>query len=123
VAEFLYPDQSNQIIGAAIEVHKELGPGYVEKIYHAALEHEFFLRSIPYETEKCIKVPYKGVILADYLLDLVVDNLIVVELKVVEEFVPKHQSQVLSYLKASRLRLGILLNFGAGRIQIKRVIL
>jgi GxxExxY protein len=123
VPEFLYPDLSNQIIGAAIEVHKELGPDYQEKIYHLALEHEFLLRSIPYENEKCIKVPYKGVILADSSLDLVVDNLIVVELKAVDDFAPKHQSQVLSYLKASRLRLGILLNFGAGRIQVKRIIL
>ena len=112
------------IIGAAIEVHRELGPGFLEGIYRRALAYELSLQGVAIEQEKEIVVPYKDIRIPGQRLDLLVSGRIVVELKCVEEFAPIHQAQIISYLKATGLRLGLLLNFKTQLLKdgVKRVV-
>ena len=123
----MYPEQelTRQIIEAAIEVHRRLGPGYLESIYHEALKHEFTLRQIPFESEKTITVRYKDVIVGEHRLDFLVAGRIVVELKAVSNFHEAFRAQVISYLKATDLKVGLILNFGKPRLRdgITRVVL
>ena len=103
---------SSKIIGAAIEVHKVLGPGLLESSYQKCLCHELRLRGIPFEHEKPLPLVYKGEKLdGGYQMDLVVQNAIIVELKSCEKLEPIHEAQLLTYLKLSGLKLGLLLNF------------
>ncbi|MCB9420673.1 MAG: GxxExxY protein [Ardenticatenaceae bacterium] len=117
---------SNEIIGAAIEVHKQLGPGLLESAYEECLAYEFTLRQIPFERQKPLPVVYKGVQLdVGYRLDLLVGGLVVVELKAVEKFAPIHEAQMITYLKLTNCKLGLLLNFNVRLMKngIKRVAL
>ena len=101
-----------QINGAAIEVHKTLGPGLYEKVYHECLKQELLLRNISFETEKKILINYKNIEFeTDFRCDLIVENSIVVELKSVEEINPIHEAQILTYMKLLNIPKGILLNF------------
>src|SRR6516165_616802 len=102
---------ARKVIGAAIEVHRLLGPGFIESIYRRALCHELSLLGIPYEEEKPILVPYKDIRIPGQKLDILVSSRIILELKTVEEFAPIHMAQLISYLKATGLRLGFLINF------------
>ena len=103
---------TDRIIGCAIEVHKHLGPGLLEGTYEECLCHELTLNSIPYERQKTLPVVYKGItIAAAYRLDILVDDKIVVELKSVEKLLPVHDAQLLTYLKLTGRRTGLLLNF------------
>ena len=103
---------SRDVIGAAIEVHKALGPGLLESAYEECLCHEFSLRNIQYVRQSSIPVKYKGVNLeCGYRMDLLVENRIVVELKSVEKLMPIHDSQLLSYLRLSKCKVGLLINF------------
>lgn len=123
MSNYLYKELSYAVIGAAIEVHKELGPGFPEAVYQASLEQELTLREIRYTSQFHIPVRYKNVVVADYYLDLVVDNKIDIELKAVSEPASIHEAQTLTYFKASGLRLGLLFNFGQKSLQTKRIIL
>ena len=117
---------SNLIIGAAIEVHKSLGAGLLESAYEACLAYEFMQRGIPFEQQKPLPVIYKGNRLeCGYRLDFLVDNLVIVELKSISMFNPVHEAQVITYLKLSKLKLGMLLNFNVRLMKegIKRVAL
>ena len=117
---------SNLIIGAAIEVHRHLGPGLLENAYQAAVEFELALRNIPFERQKELPVVYKGHSLdLDYRLDLLVAGLVVVELKSVQNLDAVHEAQLLTYLRISRCKLGLLLNFNVKLMRdgIKRVAL
>ena len=102
---------ARQVIGAAIEVHRLLGPGFLESIYRRALCHELSLRGIPFESEKELLVPFKDIQIPGQRYDILVAGRILVELKTVDAFAPIHQAQLLSYLKATGLRLGFLINF------------
>ncbi len=103
---------SKEIIGAAIEVHKVLGPGLMESAYQASLAQEFSLRNIEFEKEKALPLEYKGIKLdCGYRLDFLVGGLVVVELKAVEKVLPIHHAQLLTYLKLLNLKLGLILNF------------
>ncbi|MCA0456022.1 MAG: GxxExxY protein [Chloroflexi bacterium] len=104
-------DLAHSVIGAAIEVHRELGPGFLESIYEAALCHELELREIPHVRQAIIQVSYKGVDLGDNRVDLIVDNRLIVELKAVDEINNIHFAQVKSYLKVTNRILGLLINF------------
>ncbi len=105
-------DLTHKIIGAAIEVHRQLGPGLLESAYEECLAREFFLRSISFERQKPIPVIYKGIKLdCGYRIDLLVDRRIVVELKSIELIAPVHESTVLTYLKLSGNACGLLINF------------
>lgn len=123
MADLVYKELAYAVTGAAMEVHSLLGPGFPEAVYQAALERELSLRRIPFVAQKHIQVCYKDAVIADYYLDLVVDNSIDVELKAVDQLAPVHQSQVLSYLKASGLKLGLLMNFGEARLRFQRIVL
>ncbi|MCX7855588.1 MAG: GxxExxY protein [Anaerolineae bacterium] len=117
---------SNRIIGAALEVHRQLGPGLLESAYEECLAYELSLSNIPFERQKPVPVVYKGIRLdCGFRVDLLVGNLVVVELKAVDALMPVHQAQVLTYLKLTGCRLGLLINFNVVRLRegIKRVVL
>jgi len=103
---------SSKIIGAAIEVHKAIGPGLLESTYEECICHELNLRSLSLERQKSLAVQYKGLKLdCGYRLDVVVENSIILELKSCERIEPIHRAQLLTYLKLSGLNLGLILNF------------
>jgi GxxExxY protein len=107
---------TGQIIECAIEVHRALGPGLREKTYDEALAIEMLERRMVFERQVRIPVQYKGHLVGEYGLDFVVGNTVVVEVKAVERFEPVFEAQILSYLRASGLRLGLLLNFNSHRV-------
>lgn len=103
---------SEQVIGAAIEVHRELGPGVLEHSYEASLQHELGLRGISSLRQVLLPLTYKGLVIPDaYRIDLLVEDKIVVELKTVETLKQVHTAQVLTYLRMSKKSLGLLINF------------
>ena len=117
---------THEIIGAAIAVHRELGPGKPEAAYEGALGHELGLRGVAHRIQRPVPVVYKGVKLeCGYRLDLLVANTVVVEVKSVDLVNPVHRAQVLTYLKLSTIRLGILINFNSKLIKdgMKRIVL
>jgi GxxExxY protein len=110
-------DLSYKIVGCAIEVHKHLGPGLLESIYHECLRQEFFLRGINYKSQLFVPIDYKGVALkADYRLDFLVEDEIVFELKAMEGILPVHEAQLLTYMKLLQKGKGILINFNCANI-------
>ena len=116
---------SNRIIGACIAVHSALGPGLLESAYEACLCHELSLAAIPFERQRALPVRYKGVALdCGYRLDVVVDNLVVIEIKAVDALQPVHTAQLLTYLKLTGISLGLLINFNVTRVGlgVKRVV-
>lgn len=109
---------SSKIIGAAIEVHKALGPGLLESAYEECLCHELALRGVSFERQKPLPVTYKGKHLdCGYRLDIVVEGAIILELKSCESIEPIHKAQLLTYLKLSGLQLGLLLNFNTSLLR------
>lgn len=105
-------DLTHEVIGAAIEVHKALGPGLLESAYEVCLCQELKLRKIPFQQQVPLGLNYKGIILDDvYRMDVVVDGKLVLELKAVERLDPIHDAQILTYLRLSKIRLGLLINF------------
>jgi len=115
---------ANSVIGAAIEVHRHLGPGYLESVYEEALGVELAERHIPYRRQHPISVTYKGKSVGEGKLDLLVADKLVVELKAVEALLPVHKAQVISYLKATKFHLGVLINFNVSVLRdgIQRII-
>jgi GxxExxY protein len=110
-------DLTYKINGAAIEVHKELGPGLLESVYHKCLKRELELRDIKFKSELIIPIDYKGIAIDSELrCDLFVEDVIVVELKSVEKILPIHQSQLLTYMKLLESPQGILINFNCSNI-------
>jgi len=103
---------TDQVIGAAIEVHRILGPGLLESAYQRALAHELGLRGIPFEQQKVCAIQYKDLVIEDaYRLDFLIDGLVVVELKTVDALEEVHSAQVLTYLKFAECHIGLLMNF------------
>ena len=103
---------TEQVIGAAIEVHRELGPGLLESAYQRALAHELRLRGVAFEEQKLCPIKYKDLIIDDaYRLDFLINGLVVVELKTVDALLDVHDAQVLTYLKFTGCHIGLLLNF------------
>jgi GxxExxY protein len=117
---------SEAIIGAAIEVHRAAGPGLLESAYQNFLAHEFTLRGIKFEKEIPLPVVYKGVRLdCGYRMDFVIEDRIILEVKAVEKLIPVHEAQLLTYLKLSGKRIGLMINFNAPVIRnsiIRRVL-
>jgi GxxExxY protein len=103
---------SHELIGAAIEVHRELGPGLLESAYHGAYSHELNLRNILHVSQKLMPVPYKGILIeTGYRIDVLVEDRVVIELKAVEKLLPIHSAQLLTYLRLGKYSLGLLINF------------
>ena len=117
-----YGDLTFRIIGAAMAVHKALGPGFPEKIYQKALAIELTRRGMRFEREKLIEVFYDGVELGDFYIDFLIENCIIVELKAVEQLTLHHQQQVISYLAASGREVALLIDFGAASLEYKRLL-
>ena len=113
---------SAEIIGAALAVHKELGPGFLESIYHAAMRVSLTHRSIPFQSQYPVDVYFEGDVVGRARIDLVVANQVILELKAVERLRDVHFVQLKSYLRATRLRVGLLFNFNASTLTIKRIV-
>jgi GxxExxY protein len=120
---FLEADLSERIIGAAFKVHNTLGAGFLEKVHENALVYELRRERIAVEQQKTIQVRYDGAIVGDYPADLVVDGRVLVECKAVGNFDPIHEAQLLNYLRATGIRVGLLLNFGRAKLQYRRMVL
>lgn len=122
--DHIYWKECYEIIGACIEVHKELGCGFLESVYQEALEIEFRRRNIPYEREKELSIIYKGEPLKKkFYTDFVCYDKIIVETKACRELIEEHMSQTLNYLNATRHQVGLLFNFGERSLKYKRLIL
>jgi len=110
----LYGDECYKIQGAVFEVYREMGCGFLEAVYQECLEKELTKHGIPFLAQQELRLKYKGeFLLQRYVPDLICYDKIILELKAVKKIAPEHQAQVLNYLKASNLRLGLLINFGA----------
>lgn len=121
--ESLHTDVTSRIIESAIEVHRILGPGFLESIYEAALAHEFDLRGIPYQRQITFQVGYKGIVAGEHRLDFLVEDKVVLDLKAVKDFEDIHIAITLSYMRATKKRVGLLINFNKPRLTdgIKRL--
>ena len=111
---------TEKVIGAAIKIHRTLGPGFLENIYHRALAHELSKEGVPYVSEARMQVMYDGIILGDYIADFLIDKRVVVELKAVEVLLKTHEIQLVNYLAAIHFDIGLLINFGSQKVQVKR---
>ena len=123
MSNLFYRDESYKIRGALFAVHNELGCGFLERVYQDALEVELRLRNIPYEREKPIQIVYKGEPLGEpYRADFVCYGKVIIELKSVSEILDVHRAQIINYLKATKMKLGFLVNFGEESINIERIV-
>ena len=118
--EFLYKDLTYAIIGAAMEVHRTLGFGYLESVYEEALAHEFDLRDIDYVRQAQLAVRYKEIVAGEFRADFLVAGKVVVELKAIKALTAGNEAQLFNYLKGTGYRVGLLLNFGAPSLEYKR---
>jgi GxxExxY protein len=118
----VFDDLSNSVIGAAVHVHKQLGPGFMETVYEEALRIEMRRRGIAFESQKQIPVLYDGQVVGNHVLDLLVEGLLVVELKAVKALEDVHFAQLRSYLRATGAKVGLLLNFNSPTLVVKRVV-
>ncbi len=117
----IYKKETYEIIGAAMDVHRTLGHGFLESVYQEALEIELSFRSILYDSQKPIEIWYKNQLLTKYFIaDLLCYNEIIVELKAVSEITSVHEAQLINYLKATKKELGIIINFGTDSLEYKR---
>jgi len=119
----LHRDLTAKLVDAAVEVHRILGPGYVEAVYEKAFAHELDLRGIKYERQKTFIIPYKDIEAGEHRLDLLVEGVVVVELKAIKELTDVDLARMISYLKATKLEVGLFFNFAKARMKdgIRRV--
>ena len=113
---------THAILGAAIEVHRELGYGFLERVYQRALQVELIRRGIATEIERRIQVQYKGAVVGDYDADLIVADSVAVEIKVNPHYDKRDEAQLLNELKATGLKVGLLINFGRNKVEYKRLV-
>ena len=122
MADIIHKQLSYDVVGCAQRVHTALGPGFPETVYHRALCCELMKAEIPFESEKQSEVFYDGALCGQFRMDIVVDDRIVLELKALALLTNDHLAQALSYLKATRLKLAILINFGTQKLETQRVL-
>ena len=120
--KLLHRARTEAIIGAAFEVHRELGYGFLERVYHRALQVELLRRGVAAEIERRIQVQYKGVVVGDYDADLIVADSVAVEIKVNPQYDKRDEAQLLNELKATGLKVGLLINFGRNKVEYKRLV-
>ncbi len=120
--KLLHRATTEAIIGAAFEVHQQLGYGFLERVYQRALQVELINRGVAAEIEKRIQVQYKGVVVGDYDADLIVVDSVAVEIKVNPQYDKRDEAQLLNELKATGLKVGLLINFGRLKVEYKRLI-
>ena len=119
---FPHKEITEAIIGAAFEVYNQLGYGFLERVYHRALQVELLRRGFRAELEKRITVRYKDTIVGEYDADLVVDDCVLVEIKIASQYDKRDEVQLLNELKATDIKLGLLLNFGRTKVEFKRLV-
>jgi GxxExxY protein len=122
MAEFLYKELTEALIGAAMEVHKILGGGFLESVYQNALAHELRLRKIPFEEQVRMAVYYKGTMMGEFIADFVIDGKVIVEIKALSGLSSAHIAQTLHYLAATGNKVGMLLNFGGKSLEYRRLV-
>lgn len=121
MTELIFKKESYEIVGACMEVHNQLGPGFLESVYQEALSREFDERNIPFLQQWGIDVFYKGKKLEKkFFADFICFGEIIIEIKAMEGFAPEHEAQLINYLKATQKPLGLLVNFGAEKLQYRR---
>lgn len=120
--ELLHKDVTEKVIGAAFEVYRELGYGFLEKVYQKAMIHELALAGVKCDEEPLLPAMYKGVRIADYFGDLLVEDVVVVELKAHKTYNPEDEAQLLNELRTSELKIGLLINFGRDGVKFKRMV-
>jgi len=113
-------DLAGKVIGLAMKVHSTLGPGFLESVYQKALIHELTKAGIPFESEKALSVSYDGILVGEFSADLLVENTLIVELKAVQTLATAHEVQTVNYLVATGIDTGLLINFGAERLEFKK---
>ena len=113
-------DLAGKVIGLAMKVHSTLGAGFLESVYHKALAHELSKAAIPFESEQPLKVVYDGVLVGEFTADLVVEKELIVELKAFQALATAHEVQTVNYLVATGIETGLLINFGAERLEFKK---
>jgi len=119
----LFADLTYKIIGAALEVHKTLGPGFLEAVYEEALAYELKKIGLSFERQKALAVYYKGIVLGDYRADLVIESSVIVELKAQKILTSIDEAQLINNLKATNLKVGLLFNFGGRSLQqVRRIV-
>ncbi len=118
----LYGNITEKIIGAAMEVDRNLGPGFLESVYEEAMACELGFLKIPYERQKSLPVYYKGTMIKGFTCDLVVESLVLVELKAIKQITEVEIAQVISYLKAGQFKVGLLINFSEPSLVYKRLV-
>jgi GxxExxY protein len=118
----LHEQTTSKIIGAEFEVHGELGYGFLERVYQRALQVELVRRGATVELEKRIQLRYKGAVVGDYDIDLLVDSCVAVEIKVAPQYDKRDEAQLLNELKATGLKVGLLVNFGRTKVEYKRLV-
>lgn len=122
--DILFKDEVYAIIGAAMEVHRQTGCGFAEPVYQECLELELADRNVPAEAQKEMKISYKGRLLKKiYIADFFAYGKIIIELKALDKLTPREEAQLINYLKASGLEVGVLINFGAQSLEWKRLVL
>jgi GxxExxY protein len=122
-SDLLYSGLTREIIGAAMEVHSNLGPGFLESVYEEALAIEFDLRKVRYERQKGIDVFYKGLLAKQFVCDFLVGEKVLVELKALKAITGVEEAQILNYLRATELEVGLLINFGEQSLKYKRLVM
>lgn len=118
----LHEEITGRILGAAFEVHSQLGPGFLESVYEEALAHELGQRGIPYQRQVEVPIWYKGKLVGKHRLDLLVEETVIVELKQVQELAAVHKAITLAYLTATGLSVALLINFAKPSLDFKRLI-
>ena len=116
-------DLTYKVIGSAMQVHRTLGPGLLEKLYEKALCVELKTQGLQFQSQQHFEVIYKGTNVGDYFADIVVENKVILEVKAVKELTALHQAQLLNYLKISRLSVGLIINFSAKSLEYKRLVI
>jgi GxxExxY protein len=123
MADIIYKEESYKIIGACFEVHKQLGPGFLESVYSEALAHEFQKTDIPYEMEKKLDIYYGDQLMKKYFkADFICYNKIILELKATDMLIKAHVQQITNNVKATNFQLGLLINFGSSSLTYKRIV-
>jgi len=117
----LLEEVTSKIIGAAMEVHRTLGPGFIESVYRNALCHELNVRNLSFECEREIQVRYKNQLVGKHRLDLLIEHCVIVEQKATASIVDAHLAQALSYMKATNIGLPLIVNFGTASLTWKRL--
>ncbi len=118
----LHEEMTEQIIGAAFEVYRVLGYGFLEKVYQRAMQVELISRGLTAELERKIKVTYKGAVVGEYSGDLFVQDSVMVELKVAKDYQPDDEPQLINELKATGVKVGMMINFGRTKVEFKRFV-